>query len=217
MELDRHSGDECFAGTRVPVRTLWECLRAGEPLERFLEAFPSVERWQAEVVIRSRTHRRAHARRHHRRPHSCWVLTGGGAASGGGRRAPGPVGRDCGGDRRGPAERCPPGAGRHGPPGVARGRSGAAGPPPDPRTPEESVPLLSLREGLLTSVLRLASGHVQRRHVRARPGAALGVRSSGSREARAHDPPRLRGLRDNHVEVMAPGYHAGAIRQRHVL
>jgi uncharacterized protein (DUF433 family) len=55
MDPDRHSGDECFAGTRVPVRTLWECLRAGEPLERFLEAFPSVERWQAEVVIRSRT------------------------------------------------------------------------------------------------------------------------------------------------------------------
>lgn len=31
----RHSGDVCFAGTRVPVSTLFECLAGGDSLAAF--------------------------------------------------------------------------------------------------------------------------------------------------------------------------------------
>ena len=36
-----------FAGTRVPVRILFEHLEAGDRLEDFLESFPTVSRHQA--------------------------------------------------------------------------------------------------------------------------------------------------------------------------
>lgn len=36
-----------FVGTRVPVRTLWDYLEGGEPLDEFLEDFPGVSREQA--------------------------------------------------------------------------------------------------------------------------------------------------------------------------
>jgi len=41
------SGTPCFAGTRVPARTLLDYIEDGETLERFLEGFPSVSREQA--------------------------------------------------------------------------------------------------------------------------------------------------------------------------
>ena len=44
---ERVSGMPCFAGTRVPVKHLWDYLEAGEPLEEFLEGFPGVTREQA--------------------------------------------------------------------------------------------------------------------------------------------------------------------------
>jgi uncharacterized protein (DUF433 family) len=47
----RMSGTPCFAATRVPVRTLFDHLEAGDPLERFLEGFPSVTRAQAVAVM----------------------------------------------------------------------------------------------------------------------------------------------------------------------
>lgn len=50
-----HSGDACFSGTRVPVRNLWDHLRAGEPVDAFLDAFPGVQPSQVKAVIRSRT------------------------------------------------------------------------------------------------------------------------------------------------------------------
>jgi uncharacterized protein (DUF433 family) len=34
-------------GTRVPIKTLLDYLEAGEPLDEFLEHFPSVKREQA--------------------------------------------------------------------------------------------------------------------------------------------------------------------------
>jgi uncharacterized protein (DUF433 family) len=43
------SGELVFAGTRVPVQTLVDHLKAGETLDRFLEGFPTVEREQAEA------------------------------------------------------------------------------------------------------------------------------------------------------------------------
>ena len=39
-------GTPVFAGTRVPVQTLIEHLKAGDSIESFLEGFPSVTREQ---------------------------------------------------------------------------------------------------------------------------------------------------------------------------
>jgi uncharacterized protein (DUF433 family) len=36
-------GTPCFAGTRVPVRTLFDYLAAGHPLDDFFEDFPTVK------------------------------------------------------------------------------------------------------------------------------------------------------------------------------
>jgi uncharacterized protein (DUF433 family) len=38
------SGTPCFAGTRVPVRNLLDYLEARDPLDEFLEQFPTVSR-----------------------------------------------------------------------------------------------------------------------------------------------------------------------------
>ena len=37
-------GTPVFKGTRVPVKALWDYLKAGETVDDFLEDFPSVER-----------------------------------------------------------------------------------------------------------------------------------------------------------------------------
>ncbi len=47
----RHSGDLCFAGTRVPVSTMFECLAGGDSLGAFLAAFPSVLTEQARFAL----------------------------------------------------------------------------------------------------------------------------------------------------------------------
>lgn len=44
-------GTPVFIGTRVPVRVLFEHLEAGDPLETFLEDFPSVSRALAVQVL----------------------------------------------------------------------------------------------------------------------------------------------------------------------
>jgi uncharacterized protein (DUF433 family) len=44
-------GTPVFVGTRVPVRILFEHLEAGDPLEIFLEDFPSVTRDLAVQVL----------------------------------------------------------------------------------------------------------------------------------------------------------------------
>lgn len=48
---DRVSGVPCFAGTRVPVKHLWDYLESGEPLAEFLEGFEGVTREQAVGVL----------------------------------------------------------------------------------------------------------------------------------------------------------------------
>lgn len=48
---DRLSGTPVFAGTRVPVQTLIDYLEAGDPLEGFLDDFPSVSREHAIAVL----------------------------------------------------------------------------------------------------------------------------------------------------------------------
>ena len=44
-------GTPVFHGTRVPIKTLWDYLKAGDSLEDFLEDFPSVKRKQAVALI----------------------------------------------------------------------------------------------------------------------------------------------------------------------
>lgn len=38
------SGTPCFAGTRVPVKTIFDYLEGGETLDEFLDDFPTVTR-----------------------------------------------------------------------------------------------------------------------------------------------------------------------------
>ena len=45
------SGTPVFKGTRVPVQTLIDYLKAGETIESFLEGFPSVSRALVEAFL----------------------------------------------------------------------------------------------------------------------------------------------------------------------
>ena len=45
------SGTPCFAGTRVPARTLIDYLEGGDSLDDFLEDFPTVTREQAIALL----------------------------------------------------------------------------------------------------------------------------------------------------------------------
>jgi len=44
-------GTPVFVGTRVPVRILLDYLEGGEPLEEFLDNYPSVSREQAVAFL----------------------------------------------------------------------------------------------------------------------------------------------------------------------
>src|ERR1019366_6998903 len=48
---ERMSGAPCFSGTRVPIKTLFDYIEGGEPLEEFLEDFEGVSRSHAEAVL----------------------------------------------------------------------------------------------------------------------------------------------------------------------
>jgi len=45
------SGELVFVGTRVPVQNLFDYLEAGDSLDTFLNAFPSVTREQAIATL----------------------------------------------------------------------------------------------------------------------------------------------------------------------
>jgi uncharacterized protein (DUF433 family) len=47
----RVSGAPCFYGTRVPIKTLFDCLAHGHAMEEFLDDFEGVDREQAEAVL----------------------------------------------------------------------------------------------------------------------------------------------------------------------
>ena len=51
VDPDRLSGEPVFRGTRVPVRSLFDHLAAGETIEVFLDDFEGVSREQAVAVI----------------------------------------------------------------------------------------------------------------------------------------------------------------------
>ena len=55
----RHCGDPCFAGTRVPVSTMFECLAGGDSLSAFLAGFPSVSTEKARFALREAANRTA--------------------------------------------------------------------------------------------------------------------------------------------------------------
>jgi uncharacterized protein (DUF433 family) len=50
VDPEVHSGTPVFAGTRVPIKTLFDHLEAGDALEVFLDDFPSVSRQMAVAV-----------------------------------------------------------------------------------------------------------------------------------------------------------------------
>jgi uncharacterized protein (DUF433 family) len=51
VDPEIHSGTPVFRGTRVPVKTLFDHLEAGDSLDVFLEDFPSVSRELAIAVL----------------------------------------------------------------------------------------------------------------------------------------------------------------------
>jgi len=51
IDQDILSGTPVFAGTRVPVESLFDHLKAGISLEEFLDEFPSVKKEQAMFLI----------------------------------------------------------------------------------------------------------------------------------------------------------------------
>ena len=51
IDPEIHSGTPVFRGTRVPVKTLFDHLKAGDSLEVFLDDFPSVTRELAVAVL----------------------------------------------------------------------------------------------------------------------------------------------------------------------
>jgi uncharacterized protein (DUF433 family) len=44
-------GEPVFAGTRVPVKSLFDHLEAGDSIKQFLEGFPSVKREQVIALL----------------------------------------------------------------------------------------------------------------------------------------------------------------------
>ena len=48
---EKVSGTPVFAGTRVPVKNLFDYLEGGESIDDFLEGFPPVTREQAIAVL----------------------------------------------------------------------------------------------------------------------------------------------------------------------
>jgi uncharacterized protein (DUF433 family) len=51
IDPEIQGGAPCFAGTRVPVKSLFDYLARGRSLDYFLTQFPSVTRAQATEVL----------------------------------------------------------------------------------------------------------------------------------------------------------------------
>jgi uncharacterized protein (DUF433 family) len=49
--LDIMGGTPVFAGTRVPIQTLLDYLKAGESIDDFLDGFPTVSREQVIALL----------------------------------------------------------------------------------------------------------------------------------------------------------------------
>ena len=51
QDLEILGGEPVFAGTRVPAKSLFDHLEAGDSIEQFLEGFPSVKREQVIALL----------------------------------------------------------------------------------------------------------------------------------------------------------------------
>lgn len=51
IDPEKMSGTPVFRGTRVPIKNLFDYLEGGDSLERFLDHFPTVARYQAIGVL----------------------------------------------------------------------------------------------------------------------------------------------------------------------
>jgi len=51
INRERLSGAPCFAGTRVPIKNLFDYIESGYTLDQFLEDFDGVTKQQAKGVI----------------------------------------------------------------------------------------------------------------------------------------------------------------------
>jgi uncharacterized protein (DUF433 family) len=52
-DADILGGTPVFIGTRVPIKTLLDYLAAGDPLDEFLDHFPSVRKEQAIAIMQT--------------------------------------------------------------------------------------------------------------------------------------------------------------------
>jgi uncharacterized protein (DUF433 family) len=52
IDSEIQSGEPVFAGTRVPIKNLFDYLQAGDSLDFFLDQFPSVSRELAVAVLK---------------------------------------------------------------------------------------------------------------------------------------------------------------------
>ena len=50
---DIQSGEPVFAGTRVPVKNLFDYLKGGDTIDEFLEGFPSVTKAQVVELLKN--------------------------------------------------------------------------------------------------------------------------------------------------------------------
>ncbi|MBV8782134.1 MAG: DUF433 domain-containing protein [Phycisphaerae bacterium] len=51
VDPEIQGGTPCFAGTRVPIHSLFSAIRHGRSVEYFLEQFPTVDREQVNQVL----------------------------------------------------------------------------------------------------------------------------------------------------------------------
>ncbi len=53
VQIDKNilGGTPCFAGTRVPIRSLFDHLKLGYSIDQFLEQFPTVKREQVDALL----------------------------------------------------------------------------------------------------------------------------------------------------------------------
>lgn len=51
VDPERMGGEPVFRGSRVPIRSMFEHLKAGYSLDRFLEQFEGIAREHAEAVL----------------------------------------------------------------------------------------------------------------------------------------------------------------------
>ena len=56
IKPDTLSGTPCFVGTRVPIKSLFDYLEAGDDLDEFLDQFPSVTREAAVQLLEDGRH-----------------------------------------------------------------------------------------------------------------------------------------------------------------